>query len=209
MAKRKKPEDYVNELRLSSNVETRALGENLLEQYRRWTQTLRLEDLLVFLQTIQNNKNKIGAAQFFGRFRAYSLEEFVYRLVQAKVNAPKLLNVYWGERCVVWKGNSQEYGMELDVLVGKKLDEFVQPVVVVDTKVELDASRLKTTLASFLLLKRCNPHVQCFLVYILGEVDPLLLRLTEPWIDGIYQFSAEKDETAAFVKSVQAAIQHF
>lgn len=209
MAKRKKPVDYVNELRLSSNTETRTLGENLLEQYRRWTQTLLLEDLLVFLQTIQNNKSKIGAAQFFGKFRAYSLEEFVYRLVQAKGGAPKPLNVYWGERCVVWKGNGQEYGMELDILVGKKLDEFVQPVVAVDTKVELDASRLKTTLASFLLLKRRHPHVRCFLVYMLGEVDPLLLRLTEPWIDGTYQFSVEKDETAAFVKSVQAAIKQF
>jgi len=207
MARRKKPVDYVNELRLSSNVETSTLGGNLLEQYRRWTQTLRLEDLLVFLQTIQNNKNKIGAAQFFGKFRAYSLEEFVYRLIQAKVDAPKPLNVYWSERCVVWKDNSQEYGMELDVLVGKKLDEFVQPVVAVDTKVELDASRLKTMLAHFLLIKRCNPNVRCFLVYMLGEVDPLLLRLTEPWIDGIYQFSVGKDETAAFVKSVQAAIR--
>jgi len=209
MSRLKKPVDYVDMLRLDPKREKRELGETLHGQYKRWTQSLRLNDLLGFIQTIQEGKDQIGVAQLFGKFRAYSLEEFVYRLIRARVSIPEPLGVYWGERCLIWRGSGREYGMEVDVLVGKKLDGFVQPVVAVDAKVELDASRLKTTLASFLLLKRCHPHAKCLLVYIRKEVDPPLLRLTEPWIDRVYQFSAERNETAIFVESVQAAVKQF
>ena len=73
---------------------------------------------------------------------------------------------------------SARYGMEVDVLLGEKLDWFVK----------------KTNLASF-LLKRCHPHAKCLLVYKIEEVDPTLLRLTEPWIDRVCHFSMERDET--------------
>jgi len=33
----------------------------------------------------------------------------------------------------------------------------------------------------------------------------LLLKLMERWIDGIYQFSLDRDETTAFVESVKEA----
>jgi len=206
MPRLKKPIDYVNVLRLNPKREKRELGETLHEQYWQWTRSLFLKDLLSFIQTVQEGKDQVGAAQFFGKFRAYSLEEFVYRLIRAKVSLSEPLGVYWGEKCPIWRGSREEYGMEVDVLVGKKLDGFVQPVVAVDAKVELDASRLKTSLASFLLLKRCHPHAKCLLVYLIEEVDPPLLRLTEPWIDRFYQFS-EGDETTAFVESVQAVVK--
>jgi len=35
----------------------------------------------------------------------------------------------------------------------------------------------------------------------------LLLKLIERWIDGIYQFSLDKDETTAFVESGQEAVK--
>jgi hypothetical protein len=207
MSRLKRPIDYVNTLRLNPNREKRELGETLHGQYQRWTRSLRLGDFLGFMQTIQEGRDRIGAAQLFGKFRAYSLEEFVYRLIRARVSTPEPLGVYWGERCLIWRGSGREYGMEVDVLVGEKLDGFVQPVVAVDAKVELDASRLKTALASFLLLKRCHPHARCLLVYVIEEVDPPLLRLTEPWIDRVYRFSAERDETGVFVESVRAAVK--
>lgn len=207
MSRLKKPIDYVNVLRLNPKREKHELGEILHRQYQQWTRSLLLRDLLGFIQTIQEGQDHIGAAQLFGKFRAYSLEEFVYRLIRAKVSMHEPLGVYWGEKCMIWRGGGREYGMEIDVLIGKKLDGFVQPMVAVDAKVELDASRLKTSLASFLLLKRFHPHAKCFLVYIIEEVDPPLLRLTKPWIDRVYEFSAERDETAAFVESVQAAVK--
>jgi len=44
---------------------------------------------------------------------------------------------------------------------------------------------------------------------MLGEITPLLLRLSEPWVDGIYQLGPEKDETVAFLKSVHNALKGF
>jgi len=207
MTKLKKPIDYINDLSLSSNSKTRELGESLNKQYCDWAQSLQLKSLLNFLKTIEENKEKIGVAQLFGKFRAYSFEEFVYRLIQAEVSFPKPLGVYWGEKCLIWEGAGQKYGMEFDVIVGKKLDDFVEPIVAIDAKVELDSSRLKTSLASFLLLKQRSLNVKCFLVYMLAQIEPLLLRLTKPWVDEIFQLSSEKDETRAFIESVQNAIK--
>jgi len=207
MARLKKPIDYVNQLLLNPSTNLRKVGENLQKQYGQCKRSLYLKHLLDFMKTIQENRNKIGVAQLFGKFRAYSFEEFVYRLIQAKVLISKPFNVYWGEKCLVWKDVDREYGMELDVAVGKKLNQFIEPLVAVEAKVELDASRLKTALASFLLLKQRYPNVKCFLVYMFGEIDPLLMKLTAPWIEGIYQFSPHKDETSAFVKSIQEAVE--
>jgi len=209
MARLKKPTEYINKLRLNPDLKAREIGENLRDKYQQWTRSLHLRDLLSFMQSIQDNKNQIGAAQLFGKFRAYSLEEFVYRLIRAKLSIPRSLEVYWGEKCLVWRGNGREYGMELDILVGRKLNQLVEPVVAIDTKVELDASRLKTTLASFVLVKRWNLGVKCFLVYIIGEIDPILLKLTEPWIDGIYKFGLERDETEKLIESIQEALNRF
>ena len=201
--------DYVNQLLLNQDPDLQKLGENLQEHYGQWTRSLNPKHLLNFVKAIRENKEKIGVAPLFGKFRAYSFEEFVYRLIQAKVLIPKPLNVYWGEKCLVWKDDDREYRMELDVVIGKKLNEFVvEPQVAVEAKVELDASRLKTALASFLLLKQRYPNVKCFLVYMFGEIDSFLMKLTAPWIDGIYQFSEDRNESRAFVKLVQEAMKH-
>jgi hypothetical protein len=209
MVRLKKPVDYVNRLVLNPNSDIRKLGENLQKQYGRWKRSLDLKHLLNFMKTIQENRDKIGVAQLFGRFRAYSFEEFVYRLIQAKVSIPPPFNVCWGEKCLIWRDDDREYGMELDVVVGRKFNKFVvEPLVAVEAKVELDASRLKTALASFLLLKERYPNVKCYLVYMFGEIDSFLMKLTAPWIDGIYEFSQDKDETTALVRSVQEAVKH-
>ena len=209
MARLKKPTEYINKLRLNPDLKAREIGENLRDKYQQWTRNLHLRDLLSFMQSIQDNKNQIGTAQLFGKFRAYSLEEFVYRLIRAKLSISRSLEVYWGEKCLVWRGNGREYGMELDILVGRKLNQLVEPVVAIDTKVELDASRLKTTLASFVLVKRWNLGMKCFLVYMIGETDPILLKLAEPWIDGIYEFGLERDETEKLIESIQEALSRF
>jgi len=205
----KRPRDYIGDLCSSPDPETRRLGENLRGQYSHWTQSLSLEELTTFLETIQENKTRIGAPQLFGKFRAYAFEEFIYRLIQTRVSIPENLEVYWGEKCLIWNKGDRRYGTEMDILMGKKLNELVEAKVAVDAKVELDAARLKTTLASFLLLKEWSPKVKCFLVYMREEINPILLGLAKPWIDGIYQLSPEKDETEGFMRSLQDAINHF
>jgi hypothetical protein len=207
--KKKKTVDYINELRFGSDQEKCVLGENLLRQYKGWTRSLRLKDLLDFLNCIQDNKEKIGAAQFFGKFRAFSFEEFIYRLLKTKLDIPRRLQVFWGEKCLIWKEDTQHYGIEVDIAVGRKLDGFIKPAVAVDAKVELDAARLKTALASVLLVKRLNPKTKCFIVYIRKEVNNLLLNAANTWIDGIFQFSLERDESDNFLTLVQNATLQF
>jgi len=204
MTRLKKPIDYIKEL--SSKKATKNLGRLLLKEYLKWSGSLRLKDFLKFMKTIQDNKDAIGVAQFFGKFRAYSFEEYVYCLIKARVPLPGSARVYWSERCLVWRDGKHEYGVEVDVAIGEKNNEFVDPVVVVDTKVELDASRLKTALASFVIVKNWNPRVKCFLVYLEEKVDRALLQLTKSWIDGFYNFSQEVNEVKAFLESVKEAL---
>jgi hypothetical protein len=205
--KRKKTIDYINELRFSSNRERSVLGENLLKQYRRWTRSLRLKDMLDFLGCIRDNKEKIGVAQFFGRFRASSFEEFIYRILRTKVDIPEGLQVFWGEKCLVWRKDEQRYGVEVDIAIGRKLDGLVKPAVAVDAKVELDAARLKTALASMLLLKQLNKKTRCFIVYINKEVSNFLLAASDVWVDGVFEFSLKRNEIADFLRAVQNAMR--
>jgi len=92
--------------------------------------------------------------------------------------------------------------MEFDISIGKKINGFVEPNVVFDAKVELDSARLKTALASFVILKRWNSNVKCLLVYVVKDVDSALLELANYWIDGVFRLSLEKDETEALLDYV-------
>jgi len=101
----KKTVDYINELRLSDSEEKRLLGNKLAVQYAKWTKTLNLQDL-GFANFIQENKAKIGVAQFFGKFRAYAFEEYIYHLLQAKISFPRHLQIF-GEKNA-WFGEKEE-----------------------------------------------------------------------------------------------------
>jgi len=78
----KKAIEYINALCLSEIAKKRQLGDKLQAQYIKWTKTLSLQDFLTFNETIEENKAEIGAAQFFGKFRAYAFEEYIYRLLR-------------------------------------------------------------------------------------------------------------------------------
>ncbi|MGQ9506617.1 MAG: hypothetical protein ACUVTB_02000 [Candidatus Bathycorpusculaceae bacterium] len=202
MSRIKKAVDYINELRSSENAKKQLLGKVLAVQYAKWTKTLNLQDFLAFAKIIQENKMEIGAAQFFGKFRAYAFEEYVYRLLQTKIRLPKPLQIFWGEKCLVWQKDKKQYAIEFDVAIGKKISGFVDPKIVFDAKVELDSARLKTALASFSILKHWNSKVKCFLVYVVKDVDSTFMKLASYWIDGLFRLSLEKDETKALLDHV-------
>ena len=189
MARRKKPIDYINELYTSQKTSKQRLGEILHVKYNKWVRTLAVEDFLEFNETIMANKNEIGTAQFFGKFRAYSFEEYVYRLLKEKLYLKKPLELFWSGKCLVWQKEGRSYAMEFDVAIGVEKDGFVDPAVVFDTKIELDSSRLKTALGSFAMLKRWKPNVKCLIAYVKRELDDSLLELAMNWADGIFQFS--------------------
>jgi len=202
LARVKKPIDYIEGLCSSKRTEQRELGKMLQAQYERWRKTLALEDFIKFNEAIMANKAKIGVAQFFGKFRAYAFEEYVYHLLKEKVSIKKPMEVFWGERCLVWQNTEKDYTIEFDISIGRKIGEFIDPTMVFDAKVELDSARLKTALASFAILKSWKPRVKCILVYIAKDLDNALLDLAKKWVDGVFRFSLEKDETSAFLNYI-------
>ncbi|MDI6805752.1 MAG: hypothetical protein QMD20_03690 [Candidatus Bathyarchaeia archaeon] len=206
MSRIKKAIDYINELRSSNNPKKQLLGKALAVQYAKWTKTLNLQDFLAFAKIIQDNKTEIGAAQFFGKFRAYAFEEYIYRLLQAKVRLSEPLQIFWGEKCLVWRKSEKEYAMEFDVAIGKKTNDFFEPKIVFDAKVELDSARLKTALASFAILKRWNAEVKCLLVYVIKDVDSAFMELASYWVDEFFHLSLEKDETRALLDYVSKCL---
>ncbi|MEM2281036.1 MAG: hypothetical protein QXZ68_03480 [Candidatus Bathyarchaeia archaeon] len=207
MARKKKAIDYINELCRSENGKKRALGKTLKAQYERWTETLALNDFLKFNETIMANKTEVGAAQFFGKFRAYAFEEYVYRLLKAKIRIEKPLEIFWAEKCLVWREEGEEYAMEFDVSIGTQEGVLVDPMVVFDAKVELDSSRLKTAVASFAMLKRWKPEATCGVVYVKRELENSLLKMAENWADGIFQLSLQNNETAALLNFVAECLR--
>jgi hypothetical protein len=205
----KKAVDYINELLSSDSEKKQLLGKELKLQYAKWIETLNLQDFLAFAKLIQDNKNEIGAAQFFGKFRAYAFEEYLYRLLQTKISLPEHFQIFWGEKCLVWRKNGIDYAMEFDVAIGKKINGFIEPKIVFDAKVELDSARLKTALASFAILKHWNTKVKCLLVYVVKDVDSALLELAGHWVDGIFCLSLEKDETKTLLDYVSKCFSQF
>lgn len=99
--------------------------------------------------------------------------------------------------------------MEFDVSIGKKDGGFVDPAMVFEVKVELDSARLKTALASFMILKTWKPKVKCALVYLIKDLDLALLKLAEHWVDGIFQFSPKSKESDFFIEFVNKCLSSF
>ncbi|MBS7643989.1 hypothetical protein KEJ26_05390 [Candidatus Bathyarchaeota archaeon] len=210
MARLKKPINYIEDLCASQDVQTRQIGFLLKRNYRIWTTNLKLHDFEVFLSTIQRHKEKIGLAQFFGKFRAYAFEEYVYRLIKSKIPLPRGFDVFWGEEVQVLLEKDRAYNMEVDISIGRpgKYDSIC-PTVVVDCKVEIDASRLKTAMASFAILKQFIPDVNCFLVYMKKDVSDIFFQLVCNWIDGAYDISTVKDESKRFIKNLTRVLQKY
>lgn len=198
----KRATDYIEALRLSKEKTKSTLGEELKHSYSKWSKTLNLQDFLQFLEKIKENKNAIGVPQFFGKFRAYAFEEYVYRLVNARANIPEHLQTFWGEKCIVWREGKNEHAIEFDVSIGTKANGFVEPKMVFEAKVELDAARLKTALASFAILKRWNPKTKCVLVYLIKDFDAVLIKLAENWIDDAFHFSVKDNNLGNFIAFV-------
>ncbi|MDI6846658.1 MAG: hypothetical protein QMD23_00770, partial [Candidatus Bathyarchaeia archaeon] len=149
------------------------------------------------MKPYRKTKPKLELHSFSENF-AHTHEECVYRLLRTKIHIPKPLQLFWGEKCLVWRKGGKEYALKFDVSIGKKTNNFVEPVMVLEAKVELDSARLKTALASFAILKQWNSEAECTLLYVTKEIDSTLLELANYWVDGIFQFNLKNDETTSF-----------
>lgn len=180
------------------------IGRLLYSTYEKWKETLALEDFLDFIEIIKRNKAEIGVAQFFGKFRAYAFEEYIYSLLQKKARIPSCMEIFWGEKCLI--KSEKPYALEFDVSIGRKIGEFVDPFLVCEAKVELDSARLKTAVASFAILKHWKPEAKCILAYITKEVDDALLELVKHWVDAAFQFSLKNNQVREFLEYITAAL---
>jgi len=99
----KRAVDCINALCSSESEAKSMLGNALKQRYERWLETLNLQDFLRFIETIKENKDQIGVPQFFGKFRACTFEECVYRLIVTKVDIPEHFNCF-GARNALFGG---------------------------------------------------------------------------------------------------------
>ena len=98
LARLKKAVDYISELCSSKDEKRQRLGKTLQVQYERWVKTLALKDFLKFNEIVMANKAGIGAAQFFGKFRAYAFEEYIYRLLKEKIPLKRPFELFLGRK---------------------------------------------------------------------------------------------------------------
>jgi hypothetical protein len=200
----KKPIDYINDLCISGDSNKRLLGRSLQSSYERWTQTLAFSDFYDFMNLIRDRKAEIGSAQFFGKFRAYAFEEYIFRLLQKELPIHEPMKVFWGEKCMVLGGSGGSYAMEFDITIGKRKNNHIEPVMAIEAKVELDSARLKTAIGSFAILKSLKPEVKGLLVYMIKELNENFLKLAENWIDATFQISPENNQTESLLRFIRA-----
>lgn len=190
---------YINRLLSSGDKRGFFAGRVLLKAYETWTSSLSINDFLRFLQLIQGDlKEHIlvslkGMAQTIGQFRAFSFEEFVIDLVESKLeNLNKSYEVFWNEKLPIWYSSSNKvYEASFDVIIGRRFNGNISPLIVVEVKVDVDAPRLKTALFNFILLRRIFRNVKTALVYINWNADEFLIDLAEEFLDEIFHFNSD------------------
>ncbi|MHA1722986.1 MAG: hypothetical protein ACTSXW_07915 [Candidatus Baldrarchaeia archaeon] len=210
-------ETYIKKL-LKSEI-GKKIGEILQEQYKKWKQNLELKDFYHFIQLIWKKyereimKALKGEIQLIGQFRAFAFEEYVHDLILRKTNLKNLgLDIYWNEPVEVWRGIiidqgklvEETYTTQFDLTIGKQQEnKTIIPLIVIETKVDVDAPRLKAVMANFSLLKALNPSVSCMLIYINWNAKKTLKYIAKAVINHIYQFNPEeRDETQKFIQDI-------
>jgi len=189
--RRRKALSYIEKLMMHDY----RLGVKLRESYNQWIETLNIDDFNRFLDLIYEFRENImrstgGLIQMIGQFRAYSLEEYVYQVIRRRVRVPVGMDVYWNDDVVVWRINSYVYTVRFDLLIGSKNNKYVDPSIIVEAKVEVDAPRLKNVFMNFTLAKFLKPNVETILVYVRWNASQALKSITLKYINKVYWFGA-------------------
>jgi hypothetical protein len=207
--RRRKALNYIERLMMHDY----GLGVRLRESYNRWIETLSIDDFNRFLDLIYEFRGDImrnmgGLIQMIGQFRAYSLEEYVYQVVRRRVRVPVGMGIYWNDDVVVWRLNSYIYTVKFDVLIGSKNDRYVDPSIIVEAKVEVDAPRLKNVFMNFTLAKMLKPNVKTILVYVKWNASQILKSIMSKYINGVYRFGYGcMDDVDMFVEYLNKHLQ--
>ena len=196
--RRTKPIDYIRLLKNSNISELVDIGEELESLYFKWKKSLEINDVIDFIEAIEEKyahaiEEGLGRMpQSIGQFRAYSLEEYLYDIT-SKVLKDNY-SVLWNEKIPVWN-EGFEYGIAQDIVIA---DKNLNPLVVVEAKVEVDAQRLKAVLMNFSLLKMTKKP-KCALVYVRWNADEKLKFISKKIaVDEIFDFNRNSGEVERY-----------
>jgi len=162
--------DYIRE------IEEKNLRLKVEELYSRLEEDPSYKNLKKLMNLLEENRDLLGVAQYYGKMRATLLELYVYLFFKKLVD---------GKYIVAWRPRvklNRELYYKPDVAVfGEKGLQ-----VVVECKVELDASRLKTALGDKMLLNASLKNVKYIIVYYKRELSDSLFNLAIKCVDGIF-----------------------
>ncbi len=137
----------------------------LKEKYVKLMETL---DYKLFEELMEEIiKEKAKTPQYIGKFRSTMMEEYVAETLRRKLNNPNIKVVRQYEMTI------GEYKFKVDIAV---LEEG-KIKHIIECKVELDSSRLKTAIGELILAKLHNPNIKVHIVYYKPEISIKLLKL--------------------------------
>lgn len=185
--------DYINILLKADDEDIRNRGRILHKLYLNLKSSLSLNDLEIFIKSIEDlfNSNILRSfgrfSQSMGQFRAYAFEEYVYDLI--KTFLPSGYNVYWNDRIRV-KINNAVYEAAQDIIIGND-----EPIIVIEVKVDVDAQRLKACLMNFMFLKRGYRRLKTVLIYMNWNASKNWKKLAlKTSIDKIFWFNSRNTD---------------
>ncbi len=201
--------NYLDRLRHAiTNSRDKLVLEELLSSYNKWKKSLSIIDFLNFMDIIQYKWKDVimrllkGYPQTLGQFRAFSFEEFIRDLIEQRIlRASSNIRVGWNEKVLVWRRGNEEYYSAFDLVIYKSME----PIIVVEAKVDVDAPRLRAFLLNSLLLKRIYNRVYTVLVYLNWKADEILKWLAKDFIDEIFNFKRES-EVKLFMDYIKSLI---
>lgn len=162
--------DYINEL------DNPLVRQKIRDLYSKTMRTLSVSDLSLLLSTIKKLVN--SSAQYVGKFRSTIFEEYVFNLIKRELRELKVI------RQAELSLNSYNCKVDIAVFKNSKL------LMVLETKVDLDASRLKMALGELSIVKLYYTDAIYLIVYYDKTISEDLIRIASTIfpILSIYQF---------------------
>ena len=157
----KTAKEYIKEL-------PNSIRENILRAYYRMITNRDLKDLNLVMKEVLELKSMGYTAQYIGKFRSIIFEEYVTLILK---DICKPLGNVMHQVKIPLKG----YDVIVDVVVmsAKSL------VMIVECKVDLDASRLKVALGEYILINKYHSDTSFLIVYFNSLISEKLMEIAK------------------------------
>ncbi|GEM_PF-6927174 len=147
------------------------LRRRMIEHYKTLIKKLDERILADFLLEILKLSERGYTAQYIGKFRSTIFEEYVVLLLRRICN--KTLSVVRQAKIPLG-----DYEVTVDVAVMQRN----KPSLIIECKVDLDASRLKTALGEYLILSNAYKNLRYLIVYFNSLISQELYRIASRFV---------------------------